>query len=743
MSKIRVLSDHIANQIAAGEVVERPASVAKELVENSIDAGARRIEVEVEAGGRSLLRISDDGEGMTRDDAVLAFERHATSKIASVEDLERVSTLGFRGEALASIASVARVELVTQQEGEPEGTRVAIEGGRMRDVAPAARPRGTTIAVRDLFFNVPARRKFLRSEATESFHLANLVTHYALAHPEIAFTLTNNGREVLRAGPASDLRERAYQIFGAEFLESLLEVGGGREGVARVGGYVSAPRTRRTTRDAQYLFVNGRFVRDRLIMRGLSEGYRSVLPQGVYPSALLFLEVPPGEVDVNVHPAKTEVRFRRASAVAEAVRDSVRAALSAGGFVRTEESLDGALSVGSFDERESGNTKENNSEPTPSHTLTQDPSSAARFGPPDDSPFNSATPTTSSTGDAYAEASARRDDNRASQESIEFGWTPPDDEPPPQSGNLIAQPENLTADESQPSPSARDAIARNVPRAPKPNASDSNAAPPPSSAAPSSSNAAPPPKEATRARGASHDQSTLRSTQTNARAEGGIPLPPLNSAVGFPPLNSAAGLVREAAAESLTPNIRPLGQLEDSFIIATDAEGLLLIDQHFAHERILFDKYRLLEDSRRPDSQNLLVPETFDLTPAQAAAFDEVSTELERLGFSLMRLSGRTVAVRAVPADLPAEEARNLLAEILDTVDAEKRGRARDTLRDEIAASLARRAAIKINTPLTQEKMRWLIDRLLLTSSPTTSPNGRPAILRLTIRDIERGFHRP
>jgi DNA mismatch repair protein MutL len=248
MSKIRVLSDHVANQIAAGEVVERPASVAKELVENSIDAGARRIEVDVEAGGRRLLRVSDDGSGMTRDDAVLAFERHATSKIATTEDLEHISTLGFRGEALASIASVARVELVTQTEGETEGTRVLIEGGRMRDVSPAARALGTTIAARDLFFNVPARRKFLRSEATESFHLTNLVTHYALAHPEIEFTLTNNGREVLRAAPASDLRERAYQIFGAEFIEHLLEVEGGREGVARVRGYVSAPRERRTTR---------------------------------------------------------------------------------------------------------------------------------------------------------------------------------------------------------------------------------------------------------------------------------------------------------------------------------------------------------------------------------------------------------------------------------------------------------------------------------------------------------------
>ena len=346
MSKIRVLPDHISNLIAAGEVVERPASVAKELVENAIDAGATRIVIDVESGGRRLLKITDDGEGMTRDDAVLAFERHATSKISKAEDLSAIGTLGFRGEALASIASVARVELVTHAEDAAAGTRVAIEGGRMRDVKDAAHPRGTTIAVRDLFFNTPARRKFLRSEATESYHLTNLVTHYALAHPEIAFTLTNNGRETLRVAPAKDLRERAYQVFGAQFLDSLLEVnnaageasatGFSPVRIATVQGFVSAPRERRTSRDAQFLFVNGRFVRDRLIGRALSEGYRSILPHGVYPVALLFIEVPLEEVDVNVHPAKTEVRFRRAAAVADTVREAVRSALASAGFATTE-----------------------------------------------------------------------------------------------------------------------------------------------------------------------------------------------------------------------------------------------------------------------------------------------------------------------------------------------------------------------------------------------------------------------
>src|SRR5438477_4948053 len=355
MSKIRVLPDHISNLIAAGEVVERPASVAKELVENAIDAGATRIVIDVESGGRRLLKITDDGEGMMRDDAVLAFERHATSKISKAEDLSAIGTLGFRGEALASIASVARVELVTHAEDAAAGTRVVIEGGRLRDVKDAAHPRGTTIAVRDLFFNTPARRKFLRSEATESYHLTNLVTHYALAHPEIAFTLTNNGRETLSVAPAKDLRERAYQVFGAQFLDGLLEVNNGVSEptetsfslpqIAKVQGFVSAPRERRTSRDAQFLFVNGRFVRDRLIGRALSEGYRSILPHGVYPVALLFIDVPLEEVDVNVHPAKTEVRFRRAAAVADAVREAVRAGLASAGYVGAAGIRDATASI--------------------------------------------------------------------------------------------------------------------------------------------------------------------------------------------------------------------------------------------------------------------------------------------------------------------------------------------------------------------------------------------------------------
>jgi DNA mismatch repair protein MutL len=653
MSKIRVLADHVANQIAAGEVVERPASVAKELVENSIDAGATQITIEIEAGGRRLLKVSDDGEGMVRDDAILAFERHATSKIRASDDLIAIGTLGFRGEALASIASVAKVELTTSTEGAAAGTRLAIEGGRMRDVKDAAHPRGTTIAVRDLFFNVPARRKFLRSEATETFHLTNLVTHYALAHPEIAFAFVNNGRDVVRAVAAQNLRERAYQMFGETFLENLLEVDGGEASVARVTGFVSAPRDRRTSRDSQYLFVNRRFVRDRMIGRSLSEGYRSILPHGVYPAALLFVETPLEEVDVNVHPAKTEVRFRRPDAVADAVRESVKKALASAGFVGREPEV-------------------------PRQISTYDPQFTTQTQPPAPTPYDPQFTTHT--------------------------------QPPPATPH------------EHPIPTVEPQLEPQIP-------------PPFQTAASAAVSATPPQPRIEFAPLPSGDE-IARDIEEMIRTRS------VSSAAPLPPLNSAQKLVREVTPETLSNNIRPLGQLEESFIIATDDEGLLLIDQHVAHERVLFDKYRALESERRVESQQLLVPETFDLTPAQAAVFDQLAPELEVYGFELMRLSGRTVAIRAVPADLPAGEARNMLNELLETVDAEKKSSARETLRDEIAASLACHAAIKVNMSLTPEKMRWLIDRLLQTSSPTTCPHGRPVILRLGMRDILKGFHR-
>lgn len=681
MNKIKILPDNLANQIAAGEVVERPASVVKELVENALDAGATRLQIDIELGGRRLIKIADDGFGMQRDDAILAFERHATSKIKTLEDLSKIQTLGFRGEALASIASVAKVELVTKTADSEAATRVVIEGGRLIDVKDAPRSTGTTISVRDLFFNTPARRKFMRSEATENYHLTNIVQHYALANPNIAFTLTNNGREVLRVSPANDLRERAYQIFGAQMVESLLKVEGGREYVAKITGFVSAPRERRTTRDGQYFFINGRFVRDRIIAGGLLEGFRAVLPHGVYPVAFLFLEIPFEELDVNVHPSKTEVRFRRSEAVKETISEAIRRALTNAGIIPN---------------------REQTSEP---------PASADEFNRVNIQRFS--------------------DENRlVEQPKIEFEVSNPKSEiePPienPQfsndrpENNLINNPPFETevfsndfeqrAREKNQASESRIQSSEFENRFPETFSSSENSKP------------------------KIEDQNLSITNQPGTQL----------TALGTPIVDSAAKIPKAIEPETLSSSkIRPLSQLHDSFIIAVDDEGLLLIDQHVAHERILFDKFRKKETERRIESQNLLLPETIDLSPAQAAAFETVETELENLGFALMRLSGRTVAVKAVPTDLPPAEVRNLLAEILDTVERDKFGAARANLHDQIAASLACKAAVKINMKLTLEKMQWLIDKLLTTSSPTTCPHGRPVILRLTMKDIERGFHR-
>jgi DNA mismatch repair protein MutL len=654
MSKIKVLPDSLANKIAAGEVVERPASIVKELIENSIDAGAKQIEVAVESGGRRLIRVSDDGEGMSRDDAILAFERHATSKIKSAEDLEAILTLGFRGEALASIASVAKIRLRTQKEGDMAGTEVEISGGRLLNVRDIAFSRGAEFEIRDLFFNVPARRKFLKTEATESYHIANLVTHYALANPQLSFTLMNNNRESLRVTPAADLRERAYQIFGGEFIGDLIEVTG-VSGEMRARGFVSSPSATRTNRDGQYFFINGRYVRDKIIGKALSEAYRAMIPSGVYPSAMLFVELPPHEVDVNVHPAKTEVRFVRGTIVHDLIRDAVRAAI---GSARA-----GATSF-----------VEKKFEPTASSRI--------------DDPFRERQP-------------------EPSREETLAGFrlqAPPPVQPQPQQQKIDLSFGGFGAFGAQPEPAPD--ISSDVP--------------------------APPAVE----------------TQVHASTGVSIADEPAQygnriGCLGARAADSASSQFKPAQNLTLVADeINPIGQLHNSFIIAADRGGLLLIDQHVAHERILFEQHWRALRGKRVEVQQMLIPETIDLTPAQASAFDQLAPELEENGFELGRLSGRTVAIKAVPAMLAPGAAQSLLAELLDAIEVDRKGLSLDELKAEIAAGLACRAAIKINMELAPEKMRWLIDELLKMENPATCPHGRPIILRITSREIEKGFQR-
>jgi DNA mismatch repair protein MutL len=608
MGKVRVLPDSVANRIAAGEVIERPASIVKELLENAVDAGAARIDIEVEAGGRQLVRISDDGEGMTRDDAITAFERHATSKLRNADELEAIGTLGFRGEALPSIAAVSKLTLRTKTIDDPAGTELRFHGGKLLSVHDVAWPGGTEIEVKDLFFNTPARRKFLKSDSTEAFHISNLVQHYALAKPDISFLLVRDGREIIRVARAGSLRERAYQVLGGSLLEKLVEIES-ETGGTRVFGFVSNPQEQRSSRDAQYVFVNGRFVRDRLVWRALGEAYRSTMPSGCYPSAILFIELPPAEVDVNVHPAKTEVRFLHESMVLSIIKNAVDK-----GLARTQP-------ITRF--------------PAPRQPATREP----RY----DLVGNEATPAERPPEPTFALESASPYPARERQEEIHLSF---------QSPAASRGPEKLDG--------ASESSEQDMPRL----------------------------------------------------------LPGLGH------------------------GIKPLGQIRDSYIVATDEEGLLLIDQHVAHERVLFEQLRG-ERQHQHGTQPLLIPETLDLSPAEAEAFTVVQDELERLGIELMQMSGRTVAIKSTPAGLGAADAAAVVRETLMAVDRERRDSSLETIREGIAASMACKAAIKINMPLTSEKMQWLIDELLKTRNPMTCPHGRPIIMRFGLREIERGFKRP
>jgi DNA mismatch repair protein MutL len=672
MSKIRVLPDSLANKIAAGEVVERPASIVKELLENSIDAGAKLIEVAVEAGGRRLIRVADDGEGMSRDDAILAFERHATSKLKTAEDLEAIVTLGFRGEALASIASVSKVRMRTQTGEDLVGTEIEISGGRMLNVRDTAFARGAEFEIRDLFFNVPARRKFLKSEATENFHIANLVTHYALANPQLAFTLLSNGRESIRVTPVNDLRERAYQLFGGEFIGNLIEVLA-ETGELRVRGFVSSPSATRTTKDSQFFFINGRYVRDKVLSRALGEAYRAMIPAGVFPSALLFVELPPREVDVNVHPAKTEVRFVRGTIVHDLVRDAVRSAI--GGA---------KAAVTYFGEKR----PESVSQPTPESRTTTANSFLEEQAP---------KPSREELRAGFRLQMPRPPAPAPQQQKIDLSFAPapvaqmPENVPPLEETTLlIAQARETPADEiSSAALLAPETIAQ--------------------------------PSQPVSPLRYSNRLGCLGARGTdNANA----------------PLKPAQNLTLDADEINIS------GQLHNSFILAADRAGLLIVDQHVAHERILFEQHWRALRSKRVEAQRLLIPETLDLTPAQATTFDQVLPELEANGFELGRLSGRTISIKAIPAMLSAGTAQALLLELLDAIEQERKGLSLDEIHAEIAASLACRAAIKINMQLAPEKMRWLIDELLRMENPATCPHGRPIILRITAREIEKGFQR-
>ena len=685
MGRIRVLPDHVANQIAAGEVVDRPASVVKELLENALDAGATRIRVEVEAGGRKLIRIADDGQGMNRDDALLAFERHATRKLRTADDLLAIATLGFRGEALPSIASVARVALQTATGEEGPGTHIGIAGGKILHVDDAALPRGTTLTVADLFFNTPARRKFLRAESTELAHVTALVTHYALAHPEKHFELISASHTLVSAPPVTRTAERIYQIFGKDTLAQLLPVAAELQlervglpepppwkkdpdtpapapGMLHLSGFYSKPELQKLNRNSIYIFINKRLIRDRLLLHAITEAYRNVIPPTSFPVVLLFLEMPPEEVDVNVHPAKTEVRFRQQSLVHDFVRDSLRRALVE------------ARPVARF-----------------LAALDNSPHASPSLMPP----------ATSSLPDAPLDASGQGPRKSASiepQETESFLLTPRPIAPVPgrldlQWGETAGLGTGLTLD----------AAARLLGSAP-PAASDGCFP----TGLPSAGY---------------ENQATVIAAQTER-----IEAEQLQAT-----LNKLGSL-------------RPMGQLRESFILATGEDGLWIIDQHVAHERILFEKILRERQVENVQRQRLLMPLLVELKPWQMVVFAHIAEELEHNGFDVEPFGPHTLAIKAAPVCLEGAALERMLNEVLEqTGNATEEARQNEDLtavRTRIAASLACHSAIKVNTPLDPRRMEWLLQELAKTEHPTSCPHGRPIALHFSWKEILRAFHR-
>ncbi len=630
MGKINRLPTDLANQIAAGEVVERPASVVKELVENAIDAGARRLVVHVELGGKKQVRVEDDGEGMEPEDARLAIERHATSKIRRADDLAAILTLGFRGEALPSIASVSHFVLRTRARGQQSGTEIRVNGGTVASTVEAGAPEGTTVEVNDLFYNLPARRKFLKSDGAESTQVSRIVTQLALAYPEIGFTLTSAARTVLQCPPAVSLRDRLYQLYGER--DDLIEVGKEAGGI-RLSGYIAALAEQGPTRGPQNVFINRRIVKDRTIAHAIIDSYSQASIKERSPEVHLFIEMPADALDVNVHPTKAEVRFREPSLVHEVVRRALRDALGQGGV--------------------------------PQLQLRPEHAGAGPVAMPIPGVLG---------GGAFP--------NR---------WIP---------GAGTAWNAN-----------------REIPTA--------DGAPAPGIAAPWQ--AAP---------GAVAPGTAVPSTAAPGTWAPSTPAPSTPAPGTRPP-----GTTAPLDDVDIRPMI-PLGQFRDTFIIAVDDEGIAIIDQHVAHERVLFERVMQRLTAGRLESQRLLVPLLMDVSASALQTLLNRTVELESFGFEIERFGDATIKVTAVPALLKTEDSSKALLALAEDLEGLDRGAQVQDALQRIAATTACHAAVKANYPLTYEKMTHILDELRATAYSTICPHGRPVMLRLTRREVEKNFDR-
>jgi DNA mismatch repair protein MutL len=667
MSRIRILPEAVANRIAAGEVVERPASVVKELLENALDAGAKAIRVEVEAGGKRMIRVIDDGHGMTHDDALLAFERHATSKLRTADDLLSIATLGFRGEAMPTIAAVSRLLLETRDAAEPEGTRVEFAGGKLVGVKSAGLPAGTTVSIADLFYCVPARRKFLKSETTELGHIASLVTHYALANPGKQFVLSTPTQQIVDCAPVERLADRVYQLFGKQALDELVEIptasAAFRTAITepelereeesariRVYGFTSRPEVQRPNRNGIYVFVNRRLVRDRLILHAIHEAYRNILPGNVFPATLLFIEMPYDEVDVNVHPAKIEVRFRRSQFVHDFTRDAIRQVLTS------------ARPIASFAVAAGAGTAV-----SPTFPTNRTDAAGSSMIAPASAPGNGISV-------PRAIIPALQEIGLGSGVGSDGGF-------------------DLTGGPQRPVPQRFSFDSGNSYNAPG------------------------------RVAPASLPDSAEPNWAANFAAASG---------------DSPARLPHPDEIIDL----KPLGQVSSSFIVAVNGEGLWIVDQHVAHERVLFEQHLDARRAGKVESQRMLMPMILELSPRQLVIYERIAEELSANGFEVEPMGPRSVAIQAVPAGVANGDAEKLLTEILDGIERENAAISIETLQAKIAASTACHAAIKVNMTLDQTKMEWLLGALAKTDCPMSCPHGRPVVLRYSVKEIERAFHR-
>jgi DNA mismatch repair protein MutL len=684
MNRIHLLSEQVANQIAAGEVIERPASVVKELVENALDAQAARVTLEIQAGGRSLIRVTDDGTGMSRDDALLCLERHATSKIQKAEDLAAIVTMGFRGEALPSIASVSRFTLTTRERngGSPEGTQVVVNGGKIVEVKAAGSATGTSVEVRQLFFNLPARRKFLRTEETEAAHIQHYLTLAALAYPEVAFTFQKDGRLVwqLPAHPAKRdgaaissrldaLRERLRSLLGEEKLLSVnftaaldesvkpeetdifetasnsLEPRAQTPSAIRVWGFIGSPGVSRATRECQHLFVNRRPVENRGLNYALLEGYHTALMKGRYPVCCLFLEIDPAAVDVNIHPAKREVKFHREFEIRKFVAQAVQETLLA------------------FHGQES-----------------------------------KAQPLAPKQGE---------------------GGSP--------------KPKVIGQAELQPAPEISAPALSNFPEKLKPS---------PAIEPPKSPGDQPPLRMgfAPSKPVASEPQTPSSAPVSPKQSEGGVP-PPSSPEAGPP--SAISQLPSPSVTPLLNVPLRLVGVIGKLYAVLESDRGLVLLDQHAAHERILFEQMlNRLEQNGSAPSQKLLLPETIELPARDAHFLREQLAALTRLGVGLSEFGERTFLLDALPPFVKTMDARRFVLDLVDELKAAGREVNLARLGEHTIAKTVCRHAVKANDPLAGAELENLVEDLRRCAMPYTCPHGRPTLIEMNYRELEKKFGR-